>query len=518
MSLYRSLNVTTVADRLTTGPRRVLLRGRARRLALALSIALAVLPGALLAQSNIVADAQPGVSGVEKVGQTLTADRGSMGNHITAVRGDETLPNNGRGVATWNNPGGIRWQRLDGGTWTDISGSNHLSYTLQTADLGKQIRFRLWAHPAGRHPRYDYVSVAYPVGSTVRASTVPSLTAMAVSSPAGSFTTGDAIEFTVTFSGAVDVTGSPRMDIVIGNKIRQATYQSGSGTAALVFSYTVQEQDRGQGDSIRVGISQAVSTSTNNKMTTIDLRGGTINASGASDAAILTNNYPISGAGRSSHHRVESDGSQPTTGLISNWAKSNNANTVTLAISGTTTAIAQSFRTDSTPGIFRGVTIQGILTASTTVAIYSDASGQPGTSLRSLTVQNSSRLNGTILRYQSFGTSDPLSLAANTTYWVVVEGAGTLATTSDTGEDTSISRMKGWRIGDRAYVKTSGTWAAIHRGPQNCQYLRRGYPRRVVIGRGGGPADGVGRRPALSAAGIRSDGGLALGAGARRWR
>ena len=87
MSLYRSLNVTTVADRLTTGPRRVLLWGRARRLALALSIALAVLPGALLAQSNIVADAQPGVSGVEKVGQTLTADRGSMTNHSVIVVG-----------------------------------------------------------------------------------------------------------------------------------------------------------------------------------------------------------------------------------------------------------------------------------------------------------------------------------------------------------------------------------------------------------------------------------------------
>ena len=415
--------------------------------ALLLALAgLAALPGELSAQSNIVDNAQPGVSGVEKVGETLKADRGSMANHDLNNVPD---PNNARGARAWNKPSGIRWQRLDAGTWTDISDTNRRSYTLQTDDLGKQVRVHFW------RDGYDYVGVAYPVGSTVRAATVPSLTGMALTSAAGDHTTGERIEFSVTFSGAVDVTGTPRMDIAIGSQIRHAAYASGSGSAALVFAYTVQARDDGS----RIAIGQARSVSTNNKMTTIDLRGGSIRASGTTDAAILTNNHLTSGLGGYSGHRVNGGNAVRTTSLVSNIFRPNNADTVTLVIDTTTTGIAQSFRTDSNPGIFRDVQIQGILTASTQVAIYSDASGAPDTSLRSLTVANSGRLNGTILRYQSFGTSDPLSLVANTTYWVAVEGAGTLSTTGNTGEDTG-GRMKGWSIGDRAYVKTSGTWGA----------------------------------------------------------
>ena len=83
-------------------------------------------------------------------------------------------------------------------------------------------------------------------------------------------------------------------------------------------------------------------------MTTIDLRGGTIRASGTTDAAILTNNHLTSGLGYSGH-TVNGGNAVRTTGLICNWAKSNNGDSVTLAISDTTTGIAQSFRTDSSP-------------------------------------------------------------------------------------------------------------------------------------------------------------------------
>ena len=168
-----------VGTMLAQNVNRELYPGRAAGTALALLIALAVLPGELSAQSNIIADAQPGVSGVEKVGETLTADRGSMANHVTAVRGAGSLPNNGRGTQAWSTPAGIRWQRLDAGTWTTISDTNRRSYTLQTDDLGKQVRVHFW------RGGYDYVGVAYPVGSTVRAATVPSLTGMTLTSAAG---------------------------------------------------------------------------------------------------------------------------------------------------------------------------------------------------------------------------------------------------------------------------------------------------------------------------------------------
>ena len=59
---------------------------------------------------------------------------------------------------------------------------------------------------------------------------------------------GEEIEFTVTFSEAVEVsTGRPHFEFYLGNSgqavIKDAAYQSGSGTTALVFAYTVVAAD-----------------------------------------------------------------------------------------------------------------------------------------------------------------------------------------------------------------------------------------------------------------------------------
>ncbi len=60
---------------------------------------------------------------------------------------------------------------------------------------------------------------------------------------------GETIQFTVTFTAAVDVTGDPVFTFSLGNSgvgnIRNvdAAYESGSGTAALVFGYTVVSTD-----------------------------------------------------------------------------------------------------------------------------------------------------------------------------------------------------------------------------------------------------------------------------------
>ena len=78
-------------------------------------------------------------------------------------------------------------------------------------------------------------------------SPAPSVTRVAVTSNAGDDNTyilGDVIQITLTFTEAVDVTGSPRLKIDMdpadwGEK--QAAYQSGSGTYSLVFAHTVVE-------------------------------------------------------------------------------------------------------------------------------------------------------------------------------------------------------------------------------------------------------------------------------------
>ena len=69
------------------------------------------------------------------------------------------------------------------------------------------------------------------------------------STPAGgmaSYLEGEIIEFTVTFTDEVTVTGAPTFTFLLGEATRQAHYTSGSDTNALVFRYTVQagEVDR----------------------------------------------------------------------------------------------------------------------------------------------------------------------------------------------------------------------------------------------------------------------------------
>lgn len=66
-----------------------------------------------------------------------------------------------------------------------------------------------------------------------------------VSPPAGCYSTGQKMSFTMTYDRAVTVTGTPRLTLTIGANTRYANYESGSGTAAIVFSYTVVGGDTG---------------------------------------------------------------------------------------------------------------------------------------------------------------------------------------------------------------------------------------------------------------------------------
>ncbi|PTT91356.1 pyrrolo-quinoline quinone, partial [Pelomonas sp. HMWF004] len=83
------------------------------------------------------------------------------------------------------------------------------------------------------------------VGSTagVRVDAIaPGVTAVAVPAD-GRYNAGDVLSFTVSFSEAVTVTGTPRLALDIGGTPVFARYASGSGSNALVFEYTVQAGD-----------------------------------------------------------------------------------------------------------------------------------------------------------------------------------------------------------------------------------------------------------------------------------
>ncbi|WP_223677719.1 Ig-like domain-containing protein [Azospirillum agricola] len=101
--------------------------------------------------------------------------------------------------------------------------------------------------------------------------TAPAVTAVAVPADA-TYATGQTMDFTVTFSEAVTVTGTPTLPITLDNgEVVQATYLSGSGGAALIFRYTV---GSGKLDTDGIVLGSALS-------------GGTI-ADAAGNAATLT--------------------------------------------------------------------------------------------------------------------------------------------------------------------------------------------------------------------------------------
>ena len=234
-------------------------------------------------------NAKPGIEGVAKVGETLRATLGSMTNGGDTLMGAKQL---------WR----YQWVRVDGGTETEIPGATGKAYTLQAADLGKQVRLRVEVRyqrylnetPPALDARrnYRYASASYPVGGTVLAAGTPSVTRMWVSSTpragAGAYLRGERVRFSVEFSGAVEVTRIPELRVSIGNRIRMARYETGSGANTLVFSYVVQAEDGVQaGIAItrgRLGTAQP--------MTALFLRGGaSIVAHGTADPAELTNNH-----------------------------------------------------------------------------------------------------------------------------------------------------------------------------------------------------------------------------------
>ena len=84
--------------------------------------------------------------------------------------------------------------------------------------------------------------------------TAPAVSGIRISSNPGTdrtYAAEDEIRVTVTFSETVEVTGTPQLSLELGGGRRTATYEGGSGTAALVFAYEVAG---GESDTDGVGV------------------------------------------------------------------------------------------------------------------------------------------------------------------------------------------------------------------------------------------------------------------------
>ena len=100
----------------------------------------------------------PGITGTAQVGETLTATPGTIADP------DGITPGSGGWFSSATTT--LQWIRVDGGSDSDISSATDLTYTLVTADAGKQVKVKVdFTDDDGNDE--SRTSDAYPAGSTV---------------------------------------------------------------------------------------------------------------------------------------------------------------------------------------------------------------------------------------------------------------------------------------------------------------------------------------------------------------
>ena len=223
-----------------------------------------------------------------------------------------TTPGMAQVSLTWTAPVVSHWMPFptvtytltrDDGTTVETLAENlsGLSHTDSDVMEGETYTYQIAAMVAdGEAARSARLSV------TVTDNTPPAVSTVAITSDPGTdgiYAADDKIGVTVTFSEPVVVTGRPRLTLDVGGEDRRAEYEIGTGTAALLFAYKVDEDDEDD-DGVSIAADQ------------LRLNGGTI-TDRANNAAFLTHTAVTTQSG----HRV--DGVRPklvsTGGAVANW-------------------------------------------------------------------------------------------------------------------------------------------------------------------------------------------------------
>ena len=188
------------------------------------------------AAGNTAATGAPTITGTAQVGQTLTASTTGIAD--------------ANGLTTPNYT--YQWIRVDGTNEADIASANSSTYPLVDADLGTTLKVRVtFADDLGHTETLTSAATAT-VGAVATVPTVSTVDVTSMPASGDTYGAGEMIQFTVTFDQDVTVTGTPEFEFCLGNSDggsctdgsppptrRRAALSSGSGTTALVFSYTV---------------------------------------------------------------------------------------------------------------------------------------------------------------------------------------------------------------------------------------------------------------------------------------
>ena len=328
---------------------------------------------------------------------------------------------------------------------------------------------------------------------TAKPHTAPTVESVEVTSTprAGTDTygAGEEIEFTVTFSAPVEVTGSPHFTFSLGNSgsatDREAAYESGSGTTALVFAYTVQaadEDDNGifiEADGIGLDSGEHIRIPD----TTVD--------------ADLDHERGHTQSG----HKVDGSLTPPTaTALVSNAGQSDDGSSSLgdndQAQAFTTGDHASGYTLTGAEIRFRAVPASSVTYA---VGLWSsdeeedsgadsDAVDEPHAKLADLTCGATAVGN---VACTAAGTG--YALAAGTTYVLVVDssdsGGNRIGTTSSDNEDSG--RASGWSIANNGLTR--------FRNSGGTDWFHTGSPRQIRV-------IGTAKTPGTNTAPTASDG------------
>ena len=276
----------------------------------------------------------------------------------------------------------------------------------------------------------------------------------------------ETIRFTVTFNAAVDVTGDPVYTFSLansgGSNYVNAAYESGSGTAELVFGYTVLSTDMDGNGIYQLGGETDFSTVKGPVGLDAD---DAIQFTGTSADAPLA--YPV--RTQRSGHKV--DGSQtaeapptPTNVLVSNMGQADsgpgsNINDTWLAAQGFSVPSGGGNYTLTSIEILVSLDISSTNIGSLTVSVWSaDSSGHPDSSLHTLT--NPASVTAEVAA--SFTAPASATLEAGNTYVVLADydltGNRNWMSTNANSEDATSTA--GWTIANTGLYRgrTATSW------------------------------------------------------------
>jgi len=271
-----------------------------------------------------------------------------------------------------------------------------------------------------------------------------------VSPPAdGSYKVGGTLTFTVTFNEKVIVTGTPAIGLMVGSNPRTASYVSGSGGTALLFSYTILGGDNG-------GITVASSITPN----------GTIKDAAGNDAALSlgalnTSGVLIDGIAPTVTINQAAGQSDPTKGSPINFTVVFSEPVKGFTNAGVTTSGTATFGTKTVtitpatgPATTYNVTIAGMSGTGSVIAAVvagaaTDAAGNGNTA--------STSTDATIIYDVTAPTSAPTVPASGAGVNALASISGTA---SDTGSAVAFVQVSLRRGSDGLYWNGSSSWVS----------------------------------------------------------